>query len=159
MDLDVDITLAAVVLAAHVLAAAIWLGTVAGIELLGARVRARGSATEIVQFVGDAGIASRWSALPAALVVLLAGGWLLQDGGYELADQWWLGAGLGLWIVAFLGSTMLRGPQAARMTRLAAEHGADAEDVQWRARRVLLLGRGELLVVAVALVLMVIKPG
>lgn len=159
MDLDVDITLAAAVLAAHVLAAAIWLGTVVGTELIGARVRARANEGEIVQFVTDAGIASRWSALPASLVVLIAGGWLMQDGGYELGEQWWLGAGIGLWIVAFLGSTMVRGPQASKMSRLAVEHGVDAEDVQWRARRVLLLGRGEILVVAVALVLMVLKPG
>lgn len=159
MDFDVDITLASAVLALHVFAAAVWLGTVLGIEVFGARVRARGDAAEIVRFVTDAGSVGRRHALTAALAVLLAGGWLMQDGGYRLSEQWWLGAGIGLWLVAFLGSTMVRGPQAARMARLAEEHGAEAEDVQWRARRVLLLGRGEFLLVAVALVLMVVKPG
>lgn len=159
MSFDVNVTLVSVIVALHVLGAAVWLGGVAAAEQIGARTRRRAGADATVRFVADYGITSRRLILPASLVVLLSGGWLMQELGYKMSQQWWLGAGMGLWLVAFLGSTMLRGPQAKRMQALATQHGAAAEDVQWRARRVLLLARGELLLVTVALVLMVIKPG
>jgi hypothetical protein len=96
--------------------------------------------------------------MPSSLLVLLAGGWLMHDAGLTFAHAWWLGAGLGLWIVAFFGSTMLRGAFLSRVVKAAAERGPDNEDVHWRLRQVVLIARGELLLLTVALALMVLTP-
>lgn len=53
---------------------------------------------------------------------------------------------------------MMRGPALARVVKLAAAHGAGDEDVRWRLRQVLLVARGELLLLTVVLVLMVLTP-
>lgn len=159
MDTDISISLSEAVLALHVLGWAVWLGVVVAIAVFGTRVRARGDANAIVAFVADAGFVGLTVVLPAALLVVVSGGWLAVDADLDFGDTWWLPACMSLWLVAMLGSTAVRPPQALKMTTLAKEHGVEEEDVQWRARRVLLLARGEALLVAVALTLFVIRPG
>jgi hypothetical protein len=153
-----DISLRDVVLLLHVAGAIAWIGSVLALEVVGTRIRAREDHAGAVAFAGDHAFFTRAVALPGSLVLLLSGGWLMHDLHLHLGSSWWLGAGIGAWIVAFLGSTMLRGPQLARVVKLAAEHGADDEDVRWRTRQVLLVARGELLLLTVALALMVLRP-
>ncbi|MCW2924882.1 MAG: putative integral rane protein [Thermoleophilia bacterium] len=152
------ISLHDVILLVHVAAAVAWLGSVLAFEVLAARQRGRGDAAEGVAFALDHAFFTRAVALPGALALLLSGGWLMHDGGFEIRESWWIGAGLGIWFVAFLGSTMLRGPQLARVVRGAAEAGPDDEDVRWRLRQVRMVTRGELLLLTVALAVMVLKP-
>jgi hypothetical protein len=147
-----------VVLALHVAGAIAWIGSVLVLTVVGTRVRSRDDHDAAIAFAGRHARFTRAVALPGSLVLLLSGGWLAHDLDLHLGTNWWLGAGIGAWIVAFLGSTMLRGPQLARVVKLAAERGADDEDVRWRTRQVLLVARGELLLLTVALVLMVLQP-
>jgi hypothetical protein len=147
-----------VVLTLHVAGAVAWLGSLLAIEVIGTRVRARGDHDVAIAFAGDYAFFTRAVALPGSLALLLSGGWLMHDADLKLASSWWLGAGIGAWIVAFLVSTMLRGPQLARIVKLAGELGADAEEDRWRLRQVLLVTRGELLLLTVALALMVLQP-
>jgi hypothetical protein len=146
------------VLGLHVLGAIAWIILVVTLEVRGTRIRRTGSDQARVDWAVRAGQQSRLLALPGSLVVLLTGGVLMAERNVTIAESWWLGASIGCWIVAFLGSTMLRGPECKRIGRLADEHGAGDEDVQWRIRRVVLLGRGELLLLAVALTLMLWQP-
>lgn len=153
-----EISLHDVVLAVHVAGAVAWIASVLAFEVLGARQRDRGNAAEGVSFASDHAFFTRAVALPGALALLLSGGWLMQDGGFEIREAWWIGAGIGIWVVAFVGSTMLRGPQLARVVRMATQAGPEDEDVRWRLRQVRLITRGELLLLTVALALMVLKP-
>lgn len=146
------------VLAVHVVSAVAWIGSVLAFEVLGVRQRRRANAAEGVSFAADHAVFTRTVALPGSLALLLSGGWLMQDSGLDIGEAWWIGAGIGIWIVAFVGSTMLRAPRLARVVTVAAEIGADAEDVRWRLRQVRLITRGELLLLTVALVLMVLTP-
>lgn len=153
-----DVSAYELVLAVHVLAAVAWAGSVMSLVLVGTRVRARADHEAAVSFAADHAWLTRAIAVPGAIAALLSGGWLMQESSYTLAQDWWLGAGIGGWIVAFLGSTMMRGPALARVVKLAAAHGAGDEDVRWRLRQVLLVARGELLLLTVVLVLMVLTP-
>jgi len=153
-----DISLYQSIVALHVVAIAAWFGTALTFAVIGTRVRGRGDDAATVAFLGDTGWVSRAVTLPAAVVALLSGGYLMGDAKLGLGANWWLAAGISLWLVAFLGGTMSRGAECARITRLAAAEEVDAEDVRWRARRVLLLARGELLLLAIALFLMVTQP-
>lgn len=146
------------VLTLHIVGVVGWVGTLLAFDVVGTRVRARADHAQAVTFAADHALLTRAVAVPGALVVLLTGGWLMRESDLQLGRDWWLGTGIGAWIVAFLGSTMLRGPALARVVRLAAEHGPDDEDVRWRLRQVLLIARGELLLLVVALVVMVLTP-
>lgn len=159
MDLDVDISLADAVLALNVVAAALWLGGLAMADLLGARLRERADAASIVSFIADYGRITLAVLVPAAVVTAASALWIAQDAGRTLDDDWWLPASAALWFVGVVGSLALRPLAARRVEQFAAQHGADHEEVQWRARRVLLLARGELLLLTVAMVLQTIKPG
>lgn len=152
------ISLSEGILLAHVAGAVAWLGAVLAFAILGTRVRARGDADEGVTFAIDHAAFTRVVALPGSLLVLLSGGWLMRESDLGIAEAWWLGAGIACWVVAFLGSTMLRGPQLTRVVRSAAERGAGDEDVRWQLRQVTLIARGELLLLSVALALMVLTP-
>lgn len=153
------ITASSLVVALHVIATIAWIGTVVTIATLGGRVRTNGTPEQAVSLFGNLGWMSRILALPGSIVALLAGGWLLHDGGYSPSQDWWVGTGIGAWLVCFLGSTMLRGPECSRIVTLAAEKGVDDEDVQWRMQRVVFLARGESLLLLVAVIVMVVRPG
>jgi uncharacterized membrane protein len=152
------ITHTSLIVALHIIAVVAWLGTVLTVATLGGRVRVKGTPEQSVALFGQLGWMSRAVALPGAIVTLLAGGYLLHDGGYSLSGDWWIGTGLGAWIICFLGSTMSRGSEAKRITKLAAEKGPDEEDVQWRIQRIVFLARGEALLLVVALIVMVVQP-
>lgn len=141
-----------------VLAAATWVGAVAATAVFGARVRAREDADAVVAFAARHARIARWVAIPAALVALAAGLVAVDQRDLSIADDWWIGTGLGAWCVAFLGSTASRGKLLRRAVKLAAAQGAQDEDVRWRIRQVTLVVRGELLLVVVALVVVATTP-
>lgn len=153
-----DSTLTSGLAVAFIAAAAAWLLSVAAAATLGARVRATGSEDQVVGWAATQARLTRFVALPASIVALIAGGaWVLETN-RTIEQDWWIGTALGAWLVAFVGSTMLRAPMLTRAVRLASEHGASDEDVRWRIRQVTLVVRGELLLLSVAAAVLVIKP-
>jgi glucose/arabinose dehydrogenase len=141
-----------------ILGVAAWAGAVLAIQVRASRGRAREDHIDALRLARADRRATRAFALPGALVVLAAGAWLLRDTDLALTEDWWTAACLGLWIVAFAGSTLLRAPECSNIIK----HGGDdptslddeaSEDIRWRMRRVLLLERGELLLIAVGIAL------
>ncbi len=153
-----DSTLQTVLVVLVAASAAAWICVVAATAGWGARVRARDDADAVVAYAKRIATLSRVVALPAAFVAMAAGGWYVTDRNLSFAEHWWIGTGVGAWIVAFFGSTLLRAPQLRRAVALSAQHGADDEDVQWRIRQVDLTSRGELLLLVVAAVVLVVRP-
>jgi uncharacterized membrane protein len=146
------------VLLAHVAAATLWLGGSLVTQLHARRMLATDDSVQVAAFMDSTGRIGSWLLLPAALVVVLSGGWLMQSAELRIAGNWWLGAGIGLWVVAFLAGAAVLGGEARRVAVLAREQGAQVEEVRWRIRRLAMLGRGELLLLGVALALMVLRP-
>ncbi|MCW2974446.1 MAG: putative integral rane protein [Thermoleophilia bacterium] len=142
----------------HVVAIAAWLGTVLVFAIYGGRARVTRSAEASVALFRRLAVVNRAVALPGAFLALLAGGYLIHDAGQSVTDHWWIGTGIGAWIVCFFGSTMSRGSECVRIGTLAGEKGSDDEDVQWRIQRLVFLARGETLLLVVALVVMVVQP-
>lgn len=152
--------LTSLIIVLHVVAAAAWLAGVAIIATYGGHIRvaADASAERSVAIFGRLGRLSRAAALPGALLTLAAGIYLVADGNTSVSGNWWVGAGIGAWVVCFAGSTMSRGSECVRITKLAAEHGPDHDDVQWRMQRIVFLARGELVLLVVAFAVMVVQP-
>lgn len=139
-------------------AAGLWVGAVASTALMGARVRGRGTAQEVVDWGGRHAKLTNLVAIPAALVALGAGIWGVQQRDLSIDPNWWIGTGLGAWAVAFIGSTMQRGLLLRRAVAQSGTETAESEDVQWQLRQVSLVVRGELLLLVVALVVIALMP-
>ncbi|MCW2927781.1 MAG: hypothetical protein JWM86_1749 [Thermoleophilia bacterium] len=153
-----DSPLQTALLIATALASATWIVAVAWSAGRGAQVRSKGSAQDVVDYAGtDARISSR-VAIPAALIALATGVWLVAAADLDIRSHWYVGTALGAWPVAFLGSTALRGAQLKQAHDIAAKQGAEDEDVRWRIRQVTLITRGELMLLLVAAAVVIIQP-
>ncbi len=136
----------------HSLAAYVWLGSLFG-SLIFATIATRRSpggvltgAQAIVRFSTRVG-------LPAAILLLLAGIWMVATGDGPSGGSWIM-AGFVLWLLAAVGGSALMHP-TARKLRAAA---SDAEAVAL-AKRIIMIGGGEIILVAIAIWIMGAKPG
>lgn len=90
---DAGMTLYELLLIAHVLGVVVWLGGSLTILLLWRRAIRSGDSAAINLQAATALWIERRLALPAAVVVLLAGGWLMTEGDWAM-DQGWLHIGM-----------------------------------------------------------------
>ena len=143
-----DSTLQTVLVVVVAVGATAWIVVVAATAVLGhARARAATIAAAVVALRARGWRAGRRVvAVPGrAACRSVAGGWVAGSTCDSVTSDWWIGTGIGAWIVAFLGSTLLRGTAAGAGGPARRRRGADDEDVQWRIRQVDLTSRGELL--------------
>ncbi len=153
-----DSTLQTVLVVVLAIAVVAWVAVVASTAAFGARVRAGDDPQRVVDYAARMARPAALVALPASILALATGLWYVADRDLALVDNWWIGTGIGAWIVCFFGATLLRPPQLRRAVALSGEHGADDEDVQWRIRQVDLTARGELVLLLVAVVVLVVRP-
>ncbi|MCW2955405.1 MAG: hypothetical protein JWO69_274 [Thermoleophilia bacterium] len=146
-----------VALFVHVLAAIVWVGGAATIQVLAIRTIGRDNALEIARFSGDAEVVGMRVFMPASLLVVLAGGWMIYDGPWEMSTMW-VGAGMGLYLLSFLTGVGFLGPESGRISKLTSEHGPEHPEVQRRIKRILLVSRVELIWLVAVVALMVFKP-
>jgi ABC-type uncharacterized transport system YnjBCD permease subunit len=96
--------------------------------------------------------------MPAAIVLLVFGMLAAHRGGWGF-DPPWIGIGFAVWGLSFLLGMLFLGPEAGRISRLTAEHGAGAPEVQARIRRIFAVSRVELLLLLFVVFAMAVKPG
>ncbi len=145
------------ILFVHVLAAIVWVGGASAIQVLAWRVVRRDEALEIARFSGDAEFIGMRVFMPASLIVLIAGGWMIYDSPLKFGTMW-IDAGLGLFLLSFVTGMGFLGPESGRISKLTAEHGPEHPDVQRRIKRILLISRIELIWLIAIVALMVLKP-
>lgn len=141
----------------HVVAAVIWVGGAAAIQLLALRTLGRDDAVEIARFTGDAEFIGMRVFMPASIVLLIAGAWMVYDGPWSMSDPW-LAIAFALYLLSFLTGAGFLGPESGRISKRMTEHGPEDADVQRRIRRILLISRIELVWLLAIVVLMVVKP-
>ena len=135
----------------HMLAAYVWLGSLFG-SLVFATVQTRRApngvltgAVAILRFSTRIG-------LPAAVILLVAGIWMIVS--YGIAGGMWINIGFILWLLAAVGGSALMHPSAKKMRNATS----DAEAIEY-AKRVVLAGGAEIILIAIAIWVMGAKPG
>ena len=141
----------------HVLAAMVWIGGAISIQILAIRIVRRDDAAEITRFTGDVEQIGLKVFMPASLVVIAAGAWMVYDGPWELSNGW-VATALGLYLLSFITGMGFLGPESGRISKLTAEHGAEHPDVLRRIKRIFLVSRIELVWLLAIVALMVFKP-
>lgn len=154
-----DITTYELLLFGHLVAVAAWVGADAVLQVLAIRAR-RAGGERMVQMLADAEwLGTRYLA-PASLLVVVLGFALVgeSDGAYELS-QFWVAAGLMVFIASFLAGAGFLGPESGRLAKLAESRGADDRELQMRIGRIFLVSRIELVLLIAVILDMVVKPG
>lgn len=142
---------------AHLLFVVTWVGTDICVQVLSFRAL-RAGPERTIDFAADVEWLGTRLLVPASLLVVVFGVLLVNEAGYDFG-QTWITLGFIAFGLSFLAGAGYLGPESGRISKLAAERGAEDSDVQARIRRVLLVSRVELLILILVILDMVVKPG
>ena len=98
----------------HITGAVIWLGGAFTFQMYGWVVRRGGDPEEMARFAGRAGVLAERMFVPASLVVVLAGIWLIIDGNWGW-DHLWVVFALVTFAASFLTGILVISPIAKRI--------------------------------------------
>lgn len=150
-------TLQELLLFVHVLAAAVWVGGSVMLKVQSGRAlkadpnRAAELALETSQ-VGTALL------MPASIVLLIAGLWLVFEGDYGF-EPLWVKLGLGIYVVSAVAGAAFLGPLYKQVGELRAERGPGDAGVQQRLQRISMVSNIDLVLLVAAIFVMTVKPG
>lgn len=154
-----EITTYELLLFGHLVAVAAWVGADGLLQVLTLRAR-RAGGERMVEMLADVEWLGTRYLVPSSLLVVVFGFGLIgeSDGAYELS-QFWISAGLAVFLASFLMATGFLGPESGRLAKLAETRGPDDRELKMRIRRVFLISRIELVLLIAVIFDMVVKPG
>ena len=142
----------------HIAAAMIWIGGAVTLQFVAHLARRAADAHRMVALTRDAEWIGKRVYTPAALAVILIGFVLVWDGPWTLGMDWiWMS--LILFAVSFALGIAVLTPESVRIGKQIEAEGAESAGVQARISRILNLGRLDLLLLFLIVLLMVTKPG
>lgn len=144
-----------VMLFAHIIGVAVWLGGSIMLLVLSRMARAAGS-DEALGFFNQADTAANRLMPPAAIVVVLAGIYMVIDA-WSFSDLW-VTAGLAMFVLSLFVGMGFYSPEGRRIRAIADEHGSAFPEVTERIGRYLTVARIEVALLTVVVLLMVVKP-
>lgn len=142
----------------HVLAAIVWVGGAAALQVQGLRAQTARDPLRLATVAGEAEWIGSRVFMPASLVVILTGVLGVVEADFDWGSGW-ISTGFGVWILSFLVGMGFLGPESGRIRRLIASEGPEGPAVQARIRRVLVVSRVELVLFVIVVWAMVAKPG
>jgi uncharacterized membrane protein len=142
----------------HISFAVLWVGGGAMMQFFALRALASKSNERLVLFAGDVEwIGSRLLTTFSA-GAFLTGLALVWNAPFWTIGDDWIVIGLVLFGVTFLAGLAFFGPEAGRISKLAAAEGPNSTAVQARIRRILVLSRIDLVLLFLIIFDMAVKP-
>src|SRR4051812_30542745 len=142
----------------HILAAVVWVGGAFTVQMMAIRVARDPDPGRLAGFSRDVEIVGMRVFLPASLVLLVFGFWLVHGGNWTLSEG---GLTFGLIVIAISivpGAGFL-GPGAGRIARVIAAGGPASPEARRRIDRIFLVSRVELVLLVLVVIAMAAKPG
>jgi uncharacterized membrane protein len=141
----------------HIAAAIVWIGGATMAQVFGILAQRSGDPARSAAFGRDLAFVGPRVFLPAALVVLVSGVLLTEDGNWEWSEAFiWLGV-VGWAIVAVTAFAYVTRAMGRLGARMAAE--GPSPEIAAEVRKLVLLARVLIVVLFVIVFLMVVKPG
>lgn len=142
----------------HVLAAVTWVGGALAFNILATRLRRANDPRALAGVAREMAVVGNAVFLPASLVVLALGIWMVVISGWDFEDLWIAIGIAGVVATAITGSAVI-GPRLKKIGEAIAQRGPEDEGVQNDIARLFVIARIDLVVLAVVIADMVIKPG
>ena len=143
-------------LAAHILAAVVWVGGSWTMLALGAYLRRRDINTRVEYTRWTEWLAPRLYA-PASIVVIVAGPLLAADLDLDFSEAW-INIGFVGWTISFLFGVAFYPREGKKRESLIEQHGLEHESVAASIGRVLTVATIDTLVITLVVVDMTVKP-
>ncbi len=139
----------------HLLAVIVWLGGAVMFTILALRARAQGPERLVTTFRDLTFVAPR-TFVPASLVLVVTGFGLIASG--DLPYDTWIVLAIIGWVITFLAGVAVLTPQTKKAEALIEQHGPTSDTALAQVQRVLMLARIDLVILALVVIDMVIKP-
>jgi uncharacterized membrane protein len=141
----------------HVVAAAVWVGGAAMIQALALRIVRTGDARRQADFAKDTEIVGMRLFIPTTWILLLAGIAMMINLDWSWGQNW-IVFGLISFALSFAVGIGFLGPEGGRIAAVIEREGPASAEAQARIRRILMVSRCELVILATVIVNMVVKP-
>jgi uncharacterized membrane protein len=141
----------------HILAAATWLGGGSFVATLAARARREQSADRLAALLSLVEPVAKRVFPGSGLILVITGFWMIGNG--DLPYDTWVILGIIAWAYSFVAGGALIGPTVGRAVQAFEEGGPTNPAAAPLVTRFLLLARIDSLVLTLAVLDMVIKPG
>ena len=143
----------------HVLAAVIWVGGAAAVQVFAIRTMSAADPARLAGFAKDTEWVGTRIFTPASLLVLALGIWMVVERPEIAFGDTWILLGLGGILFSALVGSLFLGPESGRIGKLMETESPDSPEVQRRLKRIFLISRIELTVLLLVVVDMVVRPG
>jgi len=142
----------------HVLMAIVWVGGGIAMQIQAVRAQKAGTA-KLIGFAKDVEWIGTRVFVPASLILLIMGIWLVWGSPLWAWNTTWVLIGIIGFLTSFvIGATFL-GPESGRLGKIVEEKGPDDPESARRIRRIFLVSRIDLVILVVVVWAMVTKPG
>jgi uncharacterized membrane protein len=143
----------------HVLMAITWVGGAITLQVLAIRIASSNDAEQLRDYSGHLEFVGTRVFMPASLVLLGLGIWMVIDSPAWTFGQFWVLAALAMFAFSFVSGAFYLGPKSGQLKRMFAEHGADAPGARELIGRLFVVSRIELALMVLIVFDMVLKPG
>jgi uncharacterized membrane protein len=147
-----------ILLFVHVSAAAVWFGGGVMFHVIAERATRSNDTRRISSLLGDADFLGKRYFGPASVVTLIAGVWLVFEGGWGFDHIFILGGLTGVALSTVLGFGFIE-PASKRVTASLAGNATITNEVKSGLDRIRNISRIDLVVLVAVLFLMTAKPG
>jgi uncharacterized membrane protein len=142
----------------HIAFAVIWVGGGAMIQFLALRAIKATDPLRLAEFAGDVEYVANRVFVPASLLALVSGIWMVLDSDFIGFGDDWILIGLILFAATFLAGALFFGPESGRIKKQIQAEGPTSAAVQARIQRILALSRADLMVLFLLVYDMAVKP-
>jgi uncharacterized membrane protein len=142
----------------HISMAVIWVGGATMIQLFALRIMKATDPMRMAEFGHDVEWISTRFFIPASLLAVVSGVWMVIDSDFWGFGDDWIVIGLILFATTFLAGALFFGPESGRLGKLAESEGPTAPVVQQRMQRLIALSRADLMLLFLIIFDMATKP-
>ena len=144
-------------LSIHILAAVVWVGGAATIQLLVIRASRPNARLQLASLSSEIEWVGTRLYAPTSLILLIFGFLLVGKGDWDM--EGWIVFALIVWLFSFVVGVGFLGPQSSKLSEDIERHGADSAQALARMRRLFLVSRVELVLLILVVLDMALKPG
>jgi uncharacterized membrane protein len=142
----------------HVLAAVIWVGGNAVLQILSTRIVRENDPVKLADFAGHIAWVGTRIFTTASLLLVVLGVWMVIESPAWNFGQFWILAALAMFAYSFLAGAFYLGPKSAQLKKMFQTEGP-SEATTALIRRMFVVGRIEFALLILIVFDMVLKPG